>query len=231
MKTSLLNLKSFQTALENVSAKSSIDHDNGTFGRSYKGWFYDQEVYELGKDKAAHTKELAEAVLAGDFAKVGELHNTKPDGEKKVNIIFKLFEPITIDSTYQIRMNVQGKKISEKFSVTVDTIKIPLEIAQSDLVSATELDLDCETAGGEQTKAIELSLDKCMIDAYQAKKNWDGTVWLAEYVKVVAISRRSLQILGVAENALKNEARKAHGILSDAKYKEVFGDFNPYAVK
>ena len=145
------------------------------------------------------------------------------------NLIFKVITPLEIESTYQISVVLGGVRKSAKFSVHSDEIKVPIDIAQSNLISQTELDEEYEDAQGNPVKAIMLHLDKCMLDAFGDEYNSDGTIWRKKHIKVCSVSRRSMQIVSKANSYLMQNAKRFKGSLTDAQFKDMFGDINPFS--
>ena len=220
-------------ALKNVAEKASISHDNGTYGESYKCYLYDAEAF-LTKEQREKDSEIAFAKLLGanieKLQKLRQERDTLPN--EGGNLIFKVVgEPLEVKSTYLISTFSGGVRKSANFSVQSDEIKVPIDIANSDLITQTELDEEYKDANGEPVKAIMLHLDKCMLDAFGDEYNKDGTIWRPKHIKVCIISRRAMQIDYKANSYIMNNAKRFKGSLSDAQFKDMFGDINPFTTK
>lgn len=217
-------------ALKNVAEKATTSYDNGTYGKSYKCYFYDLEVF-MTKEKREKEKQIALATITGASSEQLEKLREEMDAlpNESGNFIFKVITPLEIESTYQISVLVGGVRKSAKFSVQSDEIKVPIDIAQSNLISQTELDEEYTDAKGNPVKAIMIHLDKCMLDAFGDEYNSDGTIWRKKHIKVCSVSRRSMQIVSKANSYLMNNARRFKGSLTDAQFKDMFGDINPFS--
>ena len=228
MKQSLVSNASVKKALENIAAKSSTAFDNGSYGKSYKCYLFDVETF-VSKEKKALELEIAKESLFGTPEKIAELRKKMEDiPHEGGNLLFKLLEPIEVESTYQVSAYIGGQRKTGRFSVKSDIIKVPLDIAASELISQEELEDDYEDVNGDKVKLITIHLDKCMIDAFGDEFNADGTIWRKKHLKVVSVSRRSMQIAAKANNYMMKQAMRFKGSLSDSAFKDMFGDINPF---
>lgn len=214
--------------MQNIAAKASTAFDNGSYGKSYQCYYWDKEVFVPKQKKDLEVKLAAES-LFGSPDKIAEIRKQMEEiPNESANLIFKLLSPIEIESTYQISAYVAGVRKTARFSVTSDEIRIPLDIAMSDLISQETHEEMYETIDGEESPLITIHLEKCMIDAFGDEFNKDGTIWRKKQLKVVSVSRRSMQIAAKASNYMMKQAMRFKGSLSDAAFKDMFGDINPF---
>lgn len=212
----LSQFKAVQDALTQVATEMTINHNNGSYGKSYFCHYWNKEDV-VDKEKQKKEIELARAILLGSSpAEVLAIKDELAAMPKaKVNLIFKLIEPIK---------RLKGSKIAydnnktyspvmenvEYFYISEDTLGL-------DVLEFEELQDSRDDIQGNPTPIINLRLTNAMLDVKEGMLDWkDNTKELrAPRAWVTPISFRSMQIVGKIMNEDKAKKRGLYSYLEN----------------
>ena len=206
----LAEFKEVQDALVAVATQSSINHDNGTYGKSYYCHYWGKEEV-TDKAKAVLEEKIVKAIYGGHLEQVNELKeelNRLPKG--KINMIFKLVEPIR---------RLKGSKISYGENKTYSPVMENVEY-----IYISEDNLNLNIAGFEETEdkrddsqgnpatIIKLILTGAMLDVKEGMLDWkdESKELRSPRAWVTPISFRAMQIVGKVLGTEKKKLRELY---------------------
>ena len=201
-------------AFSKIASKSTIRYDNGTYGKTYKAYYYGtDEIYPKEYDQLIAqiaSKKYDSKDYGADFGKLKELP------EPKIMIIVKLVEPIPVQGTKIFTW--KDRHLSAKME-TCDELWIPQDIYQrKDIVGWKSLpgkkkyEVDMQ---GNDSEIFELHLAQTMIDVKEGWKNPDKSWKRTPRAYVTDIPFRALQVVS---SLLRREDYKrfmAYNVMSE----------------
>lgn len=186
----LKNLESVKKALTSIAQQSTERS-----GMKVKCYLFDTQQIKsqeyIGLERDIIRKKFGGVDYSADYQKLMSL----PQG--KMNMIFKLVEPITLKGTKQVMLGT--KSVSPQITNCTE-IYIPQDIVNNEhaglaFEETDEVEYDAQ---GQESPVIILDLGKCIIDIAAGRRDRrDNTKWLqAPRAFVTDISFRAMQIAG-----------------------------------
>lgn len=209
------SLKNFQPvidALSQVAKEASVANDNGTANKQYICHYWDNEnVYD--KNRAALDTKIAIAVLSGQLTEVTKLREDLAKlPQAKVNMVFKLMEPIRRVQGTKIVIGEDEKTYSPSMT-NVEYLYIPEDAVEMELLQYEEVKGEMGAdRNGEDTNIINLKLVSGMIDVKEALYDKNSKMIRAARCSVTAISYRAMQVAGKIMYNNKEAKRKVYGM-------------------
>lgn len=163
MKQKFSQLDSVINAIKKISEEQTILHNNGTYGISFKGYIYKQDILS-NPEMLQLEKELTVAKLRNDFTKMEELDKKRADLPKsQMMFIIRLDNPIPV---------LNGTKIIEYggtqgFKKMNNVTEVSIRQSLLDKLSVEEITGELrEDCTGAKVPLYNFTLDKLMVDVH-----------------------------------------------------------------
>lgn len=209
---SLKNFTAVQNALANIAQRHSIEHDNGTYGKTLKCYFWDKEEFQSKEYRELLKKITIKKFSGEDYSEDMATLETIPAG--KTVLIFKLVDPMMVRGTKVYKVGEKTKNLDipacEYIYIQSDLLQSGMDLLKYEETGEMEVD-----RSGNETEVINIHLNKCMLDVKEGKRNYDGSWFRKHRVYITDLSFRTMQVVGSLMNKQKYANRKAWDIMED----------------
>lgn len=198
-------------AIAKVAQESTINHDNGTYGKELLVHYWDSESM-FDKDRSELEKQMATMILSGasaqDIIQIRERIELLP--KPKLNMVFRLVNPIAkITGTKVIN---DGQKSFSPVAMNVQFIYISEDMIDRDAITFLETTDSAEDKLGNVTPIISLKLKSCLIDVKEPTTNYRGEMTRGARANITDISYRAMQLSGIVMRTTEDRKRKMYGM-------------------
>lgn len=198
-------------AIAKVAQESTINHDNGTYGKELLVHYWDSESM-FDKDRSELEKQMATMILSGasaqDIIQIRERIELLP--KPKLNMVFRLVDPIAkITGTKVIN---DGQKSFSPVAMNVQFIYISEDMIDRDAITFLETTDSAEDKLGNVTPIISLKLKACLIDVKEPTTNYRGEMTRGARANITDISYRAMQLSGIVMRTTEDRKRKMYGM-------------------
>lgn len=198
-------------AIAKVAQESTINHDNGTYGKELLVHYWDSESM-FDKDRSELEKQMATMILSGasaqDIIQIRERIELLP--KPKLNMVFRLVDPIAkITGTKVIN---DGQKSFSPVAMNVQFIYISEDMIDRDAITFLETTDSAEDKLGNVTPIISLKLKSCLIDVKEPTTNYRGEMTRGARANITDISYRAMQLSGIVMRTTEDRKRKMYGM-------------------